>query len=96
MGDKSDNTKSLQKEDKTLQKVVTLILDNFQSVFNTRIPLSLRQEIIYKRPWRFLFRYFLADFFISSFIIAPAVIAFWRGTWDYSLIYLEERLLDVG
>ena len=35
------------------------------------------------------------DFFVCNFVIAPAVISFWRGVWDYSLIYLEERLLNV-
>ena len=36
------------------------------------------------------------DFIISHFIIAPAVIAFWRGTWDHSTIYWKTVFGDVS
>lgn len=68
-----------------------LLLDNFQLNFgqlseSAKTRLKTHQTQIW-------FRYIL-DFFISSFIIAPCVISFWRGVWDYSLIYLHERYFE--
>ena len=68
------------------------LLNNFQHNFG---PLSdlcidkLRHNSV--SLWT---RYCL-DFIISHFIIAPAVIAFWRGTWDHSTNYWEKVFGDV-
>ena len=34
------------------------------------------------------------DFWIGQVIIGPALVAFWRGIWDYSLFYLDERYVS--
>ena len=67
------------------------LLSNFQSNFGKLSDLCTdklrhRSSSLWKR--------YCLDFLISHFLIAPAVIAFWRGTWDYSWIYLDERLFE--
>ena len=68
-----------------------LLLDNFQLNFG-QLSESAKTRLITHQTQIWL-RYIL-DFFISSFIIAPCVISFWRGVWDYSLIYLHERYFE--
>ena len=68
--------------------VVKLILENFQSAFNKKISQSFVDNI-QLQPSSLLWRYFLLDYIICNFFIAPAVIAFWRGTWDYSLVWIK-------
>ena len=69
------------------------LLNNFQHNFG---PLSdLCIDKIRHNSVSLWTRYCL-DFIISHFIIAPAVIAFWRGTWDHSTIYWETVFGDVS
>ena len=68
------------------------LLNNFQHNFG---PLSdLCIDKIRHSSVSLWTRYCL-DFIISHFIIAPAVIAFWRGTWDHSTIYWKTVFGDV-
>ena len=77
-------------------RIVNLILENFQSAFNKRFNQSFIDDIK-SHPSSLLWRYFLLDFAICNFLVAPSVIAFWRGTWDYSIVYLENiEYLKVG
>ena len=67
------------------------LLNNFQHNFG---PLSdLCIDKIRHNSVSLWTRYCL-DFIISHFIIAPAVIAFWRGTWDHSTIYWDKVFGD--
>ena len=69
------------------------LLNNFQHNFG---PLSdLCIDKIRHSSVSLWTRYCL-DFIISHFIIALAVIAFWRGTWDHSTIYWEKVFGDVS
>ena len=69
------------------------LLNNFQHNFG---PLSdLCIDKIRHSSVSLWTRYCL-DFIISHFIIAPAVIAFWRGTWDHSTIYWKTVFGDVS
>lgn len=34
---------------------------------------------------------FCLDFLACQAFFGPILIAFWRGTWDYSLLYLDEN-----
>ena len=73
------------------ETLLELLLDNFQLNFGQLSESAKGRLKSYQgQLW---FRYIL-DFFISSFIIAPCVISFWRGVWDYSLIYLERYYED--
>ena len=67
------------------------LLSNFQSNFGKLSDLCT-DKLRHKSSS--LWKRYCLDFLISHFIIAPAVIAFWRGTWDYSWIYLDERLFE--
>ncbi len=69
-----------------------LVIDNFQNNFG---PLTeLCKEKLFNRRQEFWTRYVL-DLLICNFVVAPCLISFWRGTWDHSLIYLDERLFNV-
>ena len=75
------------------ENILDLVFDNFNDSFNIKLSESCK-DTIKSNSCAFFARYVL-DFFVCNFVIAPAVISFWRGVWDYSLIYLEERLLNV-
>ena len=68
------------------------LLDNFQLNFG---PMSDACVEKLKKKSNALWTRYILDFFIGHFIIAPAMISFWRGTWDYSLIYLDEGIFNV-
>ena len=77
-------------------KVVRLVLEHFQATFNKRFGQGFIDKVQW-RPAHLLWRYFWLDFLICNFAVAPAVIAFWRGSWDFSLIYMQEiEYLKVG
>ena len=78
---------------KVLSSIAQLIFDNYDYAFNVRLSEDTKR-IVRSNLSSFLGRYIL-DFFICNFVIAPAVVSFWRGVWDYSLIYLVQDLLDV-
>ena len=81
------------KKHKILSSMVELIFDNYNCAFN--VCLSEDTKRIVRSNLSSFFGRYILDFFICNFVIAPAVISFWRGVWDYSLIYLEQDLLDV-
>ena len=83
-------------KNKPWSKVVRLLLEHFQATFNKRFGQGLIDDV-QRQPASLLWRYFWVDFKVCNFVIAPAVIAFWRGTWDYSLVYMEHvEYLKVG
>ena len=40
--------------------------------------------------WRYLF-----DFFACHFIFGPSTLLFWRGTWDYAWVFVQEGYMKV-
>ena len=67
------------------------LLNNFQNNFGQLSDLSidkLRHNSVS------LWTRYCMDFLFCHFLVGPAVIAFWRGTWDYSWIYLDEWLFE--
>ena len=74
-----------------MEQLLDLLLDNFQLNFG-QLSDAAKQRLKTNAS-QLWFRY-ICDFFISSFIIAPCVISFWRGVWDYSAIYLQERYFN--
>ena len=75
------------------ENCLDLILDNFQLNFG-QLSDSAKTRLK-THSGSFYLRYFL-DFFVSSFVIAPCVISYWRGVWDHSLLYLDERTFHVN
>ena len=65
------------------------LLNNFQLNFGSLSDLSINKI---RHNSVSLWRKYCFDWIFCHFIIAPAVIAFWRGTWDYSVIYLDQGL----
>ena len=80
------------KSDTLSYKCTVCILDSFELNYG---PLSdeCREKILTK-PTAFLWKHFF-DFWASFFIITPCIISFWRGTWDYAVIYLEKEAFNV-
>ena len=72
-----------------MKAVVTSILDSYQSVFGVTISEPLYNHLKEDGAIRIYVRYFVLDFFACFFIVTPAVIAFWRGTWDFCLEYMK-------
>ena len=69
---------------------MNLMLDNFDNTFNAELSEKTKTHV-QSNYWT-LFAHYAIDFFICNFVIAFAVVSFWRGVWDYSLIYLENLL----
>lgn len=58
--------------------------------FQTGDSLSLETKVyLSERKPKLAWHYFL-DVLICHVVYGPAVIAYWRGTWDYALIYLAQ------
>jgi hypothetical protein len=86
--EKQEQQKQQQQQSDT--SPLTLVLDNFQANFGE---LSDLCKAKIRQNSRGFWRRYVVDFLLCNFLIAPFVISFWRGTWDHSLIYLDERLL---
>ena len=69
------------------------LLNNFQHNFGPLSDLCIDKL---RHNSASLWTRYCLDFIISHFIIAPAVIAFWRGTWDHSTNYWEKVFGDVS
>ena len=76
------------------ERVVDLLLAHFNITFNTELSDKTKSHV--KSNYWTLFAHYVIDFFICNFVIAFAVVSFWRGVWDYSLIYLENLLGKVN
>ena len=63
---------------------LNLLLENFQLNFGPLSDLCIDKV---KNNESELWKRYIFDLFISTFVIAPSVIAFWRGTWDYAIEY---------
>ena len=61
-------------------KVLSLILEHFQSSYGLHLGHSVESNIK-AQPNELLWRYFVLDFLINNFMIAPLVVAAWRGSW---------------
>ena len=61
-------------------KVLSLILEHFQSSYGLHLGHSVVSNIK-AQPNELLWRYFVLDFLINNFMIAPLVVAAWRGSW---------------
>ena len=79
-------------EDNKSKTAFDILLDNFQLNFGQLSDSCLHKLKHHKEE---LWSRYCFDFLICNFVVAPSVISFWRGTWDHSLIYLEQRLFDV-
>jgi hypothetical protein len=90
---KNKNTKCDKSEKKSLSyKCSKCVLDSFELNYG---PLTedCKDEIL-KKPTSFMWKHFF-DFWASFLLITPCIISFWRGTWDYAVIYLEKKAFNV-
>ena len=71
---------------KTLSEV---FLEDFETQ-NEQIPTKAKKFLLKKRST--LLSLYTLDFFLCHILIGPSVVAFWRGTWDYSNIWLDRDL----
>ena len=81
-----------ESESQLSTKCVKCILDSFE--LNYGVLSSDCKDEILQKPGSFLLRHFF-DFLTSFLIITPCIISFWRGTWDYALIYLDKQAFNV-
>jgi hypothetical protein len=84
--DESDGSNKLS------SKCVKCILDSFE--LNYGVLSSDCKDEILQKPGSFLLKHFF-DFLTSFLIITPCIISFWRGTWDYAVIYLDKQAFNV-
>ena len=85
-----------EKKQNNMKNLVTnmdLILENYQLNFGKLSDLCI--DKVRKNSDDFWKRY-IVDFFICNFIISPCLISFWRGTWDYSIIYMDHWAFHVS
>lgn len=81
------------KQDQTVdasvkQGLAALLIEDFQLTYgpvSPRCVAKIKDSGSSSLAWRFV-----ADFFLCHLIFGPAVIAVWRGTWDYYLIGLDD------
>ena len=74
-------------------KCVKCILDSFEMNYGA-LSSDCKEEIL-EKPGSFLLKH-LFDFLTSFLIITPCIISFWRGTWDYAVIYLDKQAFNVS
>ena len=72
------------------QKLVNVLLTHFNYTFDIELSDNNR-KLVLSKYWTLLGHY-AADFFICNFVISLAVVSFWRGVWDYSIVYFEALL----
>ena len=72
------------------QKLVNVLLTHFNYTFD--IELSDKTKNLILSNCSTFIKHYIADFFICTFIISLAVVSFWRGVWDHSIVYFEELL----
>ena len=88
--------KSITSEQEPLQKetfskkLVNVLLAHFNYTFD--IELSDKTKNLILSNCSTFIKHYIADFFICNFIISLAVVSFWRGVWDHSILYFEEFL----
>ena len=70
------------------QRVVSTLLKHFQKAFGLSLSSDLI-ESINAQPGVLLWRYFVLDFLISNLVIAPLVVAVWRGSWGGTLALFD-------
>ena len=78
---------------KSLVTNLDLILENYQLNFGKLSDLCI--DKVRKNSDDFWKRY-IVDFFICNFIISPCLISFWRGTWDFSIVYMDHWAFHVS
>ena len=72
------------------ERLVNVLLTHFYYTFDIELSENNRKLVV-SRYWTLLGHY-AADFFICNFIISLAVVSFWRGVWDYSIVYFDALL----
>ena len=85
-----------RKKQNNMKSLVTnldLILENYQLNFGKLSDLCI--DKVRKNSDDFWKRY-IVDFFICNFIISPCLISFWRGTWDFSIVYMDHWAFHVS
>ena len=88
--------KSITSEQEPIQKetfskkLVNILLAHFNYTFD--IELSDKTKNLILSNCSTFIKHYIADFFICNFIISLAVVSFWRGVWDHSILYFEEFL----
>ena len=88
--------KSRREKKNNMKSLVTnldLILENYQLNFGKLSDLCI--DKVRKNSDAFWKRY-IVDFFICNFIISPCLISFWRGTWDFSIVYMDHWAFHVS
>ena len=87
-----------------MKSMIELIIEDFETQ-NWKICAKAKEKLLKESVY--LYQLYFCDFLISHlligtfqnilectfYIIGPSVVAFWRGTWDYSRIWLETDLL---
>ena len=71
-----------------VQRVVSILLEHFQKAFGLSLSSDL-VESINAQPGALFWRYFVLDFLISNLVIAPLVVAVWRGSWGGTLALFD-------
>ena len=72
-------------------KFLNTLLNNFQLNFG-RLSDECKDKL--KQNSASLWTRYCFDFLFCQLIVTVAVTAYWRGTWAYSLIYLDKSLLE--
>ena len=63
-------------------------LDDFQLQYNVGLTLESERSLL-GSPWSLAWR-LIADFILCHAFFGPFLIAYWRGTWDYAIVYSED------
>ena len=79
----------MSSESKVSQLTQHIIKDYALNCGEINIP---HEKLSPTRKW--IFRLFL-DFTLGQLLVGPALVAFWRGIWDYSLFYLDEKYVSI-
>jgi len=87
----TEHTVNMEKNVKEAKSISRMFIEDFE-VQNWKILEKTKHEILPKSGK--LFGLYCFDYIFCHLIIGPSVVAFWRGTWDYSNIWLDKDLFS--
>ena len=68
-------------------RLINVLLTHIHYTFDIELS-EKNKELVLSKYWT-LIGHYIVDFFICNFIISLAVVSFWRGVWDYSIVYFK-------
>ena len=71
-------------------RLIHVLLTHIHYTFDIELS-EKNKELVLSKYWT-LIGHYIVDFFICNFIISLAVVSFWRGVWDYSIVYFKALL----